>query len=145
MHAIAQQQSAWMVSGSMAEGGIRITASPSQKGSAVNDQITGSNEPSSDGMQHREHEERLIQRSSCCAATFTLLRRTRNAQSPRFVAWQPTGKGQCRPTPQPIVHVLIRETPYGTQESHQQQTVLAVRARSSSQTGRQGRRTTTLC
>jgi hypothetical protein len=80
MHAIAQQQGTRMLSGSMPKGGVRITASPSQDGSTVNNEITSPNEPPSNGLQNCEDEERFVQRGSSCAATFALLRWAGNAQ-----------------------------------------------------------------
>jgi hypothetical protein len=62
-----------MLSGSMPEGGIGITASPSQNGCAINDEVTGSNESPSHGMHDREYEERLMHRSPCGTTTFALL------------------------------------------------------------------------
>src|SRR5260221_13569315 len=64
MHAVAQQQRTGMVSGSMAKGGIGITASPGQDGSAINDEITNSDESRLDCMQDSQHKERLIQAGS---------------------------------------------------------------------------------
>jgi hypothetical protein len=46
-----------MVSGSMAKGSIGITASPGQDGSAVNDEITCPDEPTSQSIDHGENEE----------------------------------------------------------------------------------------
>src|SRR5437588_10225292 len=39
MHPVAQQQGTRMMGGSVSKGRVRITASPSQDGSAVNDEI----------------------------------------------------------------------------------------------------------
>src|SRR5258708_7095843 len=120
MHAVAQQQGTRMLSGSMTEGGVRITASPSQNGSTVNDEITSPNEPSSHGLHNREHEERLVQRGSSCMTTFALLGWTGNAQVSIFIQRQAAGKSQSRPTLQPVTHILIGEVPQGTQEGDQQ-------------------------
>src|SRR5437016_307594 len=104
----ASQERTRMVSGSVPEGGIRITASPGEDGSAVNDEITGPNESRSQSMHHGQHKERLMHRSSGCVATFALLGFAWNAGLSLFVQWQPAGKGQSRPTLQPVVHILIR-------------------------------------
>ena len=96
-----------MLSRSVPEGGIRVTASPSEDGGTVNDEITGSNESRSDGMQNGEHKERLVQRCSSRVATFARLRFARNVGVSLFVQWQSTGKGQSRPTLEPVVHILI--------------------------------------
>jgi hypothetical protein len=57
MYPVAQQQRTRMVSRSVPEGGIRVTAPPSEDGGTVNDEITGSDESSSDGLQNSKHEE----------------------------------------------------------------------------------------
>src|SRR5947209_17383003 len=57
MHPIAQQQGTRMMSGSVPKGRIGITASPSQDGSAVNDEITSSDESSSHGLPNRQHKK----------------------------------------------------------------------------------------
>ena len=64
--------------GSVPEGRIGITASPGQDGSTVNDEITGSDESSSDGLQNGQHEERLVRRSTSGVTAFALLRFTRD-------------------------------------------------------------------
>jgi len=48
----ASQKGKGMMSGSMSVGGIRVTASPSQNGSTVNDQITGSDESPSQSLHN---------------------------------------------------------------------------------------------
>jgi hypothetical protein len=96
-----------MVGRSVPEGGIRVTASPSQNGSTVNDEITCPNESRSNSLLNGEHEERLVQRGSGCVATFALLGSAGNARLSLFVQWQPTCKGQSRPTLKPVVHILI--------------------------------------
>ena len=67
-----------MMSRSVPKGSIRITASPGEDGSAVNDEIAGSDKSSSDGLQNGEHEERLVRRSTSGVTAFTLLRFTRD-------------------------------------------------------------------
>src|SRR5258708_28350176 len=107
MHAVAQQQRTGMVSGSMAKGGIGITASPGQDGSAINDEITSSDESRLDCMQDSQHKERLIQGCTGCVATFALLGFARNAELSLLVQGQPTRQGQRIPTLQPVMHLLI--------------------------------------
>jgi hypothetical protein len=68
-----------MVGRGVPKGGIRITASPSQDGSAVNDEITSPDESSSDGLQNGQNEKRLVHRSASGMAAFALLRFTRDA------------------------------------------------------------------
>jgi hypothetical protein len=62
-----------MVSGSMTVGGIRVTTSPSQDGSTVNDQITSSHESSPLRLQNRQDKEGLMERGSRDMTTFALL------------------------------------------------------------------------
>src|SRR5437764_6932285 len=111
MHSVAQQQRAGMVSGSMAKGGIGITASPGQDRSAVNDEITCPDEPRSQSIDNGEHEEGFMQRGSGGMATFALLGFARNTGLSLFVQWHSTSQGQSRPTLQPVVHILIRQAP----------------------------------
>src|SRR5581483_7140535 len=108
MHSEAAQKRTRMVSGSMPEGRIWIAPSPSQDGSTVNDEITGSDEPMADRLPHDEHKERLMQRGSCRFPSFPLLGFARNARLSLFVQRQTTGQCQSRPTLQPVVHILIR-------------------------------------
>jgi len=62
-----------MMSRSMAVSRIGIMASPSQDGSTVNYEISGSNESSFQSVQNNEHKEGLMQGSSSDMATFALL------------------------------------------------------------------------
>jgi hypothetical protein len=73
MHTEAPQKRTRMVSRSMPEGGIRITASPSQDGSTVNDEVTSSDESSSDGLQNNENKKGLMQRCPRSLAAFAML------------------------------------------------------------------------
>ena len=94
-----------MVSGSVPEGGIRITASPGENGSAVNDEIASSDESSSESLQNDQHKKGLMERRSSGMATFALLGFARNAELSLFQG-QSAGKGQRRPTLEPVVHIL---------------------------------------
>jgi hypothetical protein len=98
MHTEASQERTRMVSGSVPKGRIGIAVPPSQDGSTVNDEITGSDEPSSDGLQNGQHEERLVHRSASGMAAFALLGFTRDTHVSIFAQWQATSKGQSRPT-----------------------------------------------
>jgi hypothetical protein len=69
----APQKGKRMVSGSMPVGSIRVTASPSQDGSTVNDEIPGSDEPSSESLQNKEHKQGLMHRRTSSMATFAML------------------------------------------------------------------------
>src|SRR6266576_5574304 len=55
----ASQKGKRMMSGSVPIGSIRVTTSPGQDGSAVNDEITGSDEPSSESLQNHQHKQGL--------------------------------------------------------------------------------------
>ena len=76
-----------MVSRSVPKGRIGIAASPSQDGSTVTDEITGSDEPSSDGLHNGQHEERLLDRSASGMAAFALLGFTRDTDVSIFAQW----------------------------------------------------------
>jgi hypothetical protein len=79
MHPEASQQRTRMVRGSVPVSSIRVTTSPSQNGSTVNDEITGSHESLSESLQNDQHKQGLVQRCSGSVATFALLRSTWNA------------------------------------------------------------------
>ncbi len=66
---------------------IGVAASPSQDGSTVNDEITGSDEPSSDDLQNGQHEEREVHRSASGMASFALLGLTRDTDVSIFALW----------------------------------------------------------
>jgi hypothetical protein len=55
MHPEAAQEWARMVGRSMPIGGIRISASPCQDGSTINDKIPGSDKPSSESLQNNQY------------------------------------------------------------------------------------------
>jgi hypothetical protein len=110
MHSLAQQKKTRMLSASMTEGGVRIMAYPSQDRSTVDDEITSPNEPSSHGLQHREHEERLVQRGSCCMTTFALLGWTGNAQVSIFVQRQAAIPGYNRFPMNDFPRVAVSDT-----------------------------------
>jgi hypothetical protein len=93
MDAEASQQGKRMVSGSMSIGGIWVTPSPSQDGGTINDQITGSDEPSSQSLQNHQHKKGLMQRRSGGVATFAMLGRAQNTRLPFFIQRQATGQG----------------------------------------------------
>jgi hypothetical protein len=54
-------------------GGIGITTSPSQNGGTVNDEITGSDKPSAQSLQNKEHKEGRMQGRTSSMATFAML------------------------------------------------------------------------
>jgi hypothetical protein len=62
-----------MVGGSVSVGSIRVTPSPSQNGSTVNDEITGSDESPSQSLQNNQHKQGLMYRSTSSMATFAVL------------------------------------------------------------------------
>jgi len=103
----ASQKGQGMLSGSMPIGGIRVATPPSQNGSTVNDEIPGSNESLFESLQNHQHKEGLMQGCSSGVATLALLGWARNTKLSLFVERQATGSGQCRPTLQPVTHVLI--------------------------------------
>src|SRR5260370_512825 len=93
MHAIATQEGAGMLSGSMTKGRIRVSASPSQDGSAIDNQIAGPNESTPQCAEDTEHKERLGQRGSSSLSTLPLLRGARDARLTILSQWQSTCQG----------------------------------------------------
>lgn len=126
-----------MLSWSMTRGGIGISATPSEDGSALTDEITGSNESRTQSVQHCEHEKRRMQGSSRSMAAFALLGCARNADLSIFAQRQTAGQGQRRPPFQPVVPILLRQAPQGTQPSKKEQARLAGGTRCASKAGRQ--------
>jgi hypothetical protein len=96
-----------MVSGSMPEGRIGITPSPGQDGSTVNDEITGTDEPSPERLHNDQDKQCLMQRRSSSMTTFALLGGALNARLSLFIQRQATGQSQSGPTGEPVMHVLI--------------------------------------
>jgi len=80
-----------MVSRSVPIGSIRIAAFPSQDGSTVNDEITGSDKPSAQGLQNHQHKQGFMWRRSGSVATFAMLGWTHDERSSLFIQRQATG------------------------------------------------------
>jgi hypothetical protein len=57
MHPKASQERTRMVSGSVPNGSIGITTSPGQDGSTINDEITSSDESSSESLQNDQDKK----------------------------------------------------------------------------------------
>jgi hypothetical protein len=63
----------------MSKSSIGISAVPGKNGDAIDDEIAGSYEPTTNGSQDTEHEKRFVQRCATLSPTLALLRRARNA------------------------------------------------------------------
>jgi len=63
----------------MTKGRIWADSTPSQNGSAIDNQITRTDEPLTQGGEHAEHEEGIGQWGASPLLAFQLLRRTGNA------------------------------------------------------------------
>jgi hypothetical protein len=74
-----------MVSGSVSVGGIWVASSPSQDGSTVNNEITGSDKPSTQSLQHNQHKEGLMHGGTGSMATFAMLGGTYNERLALFI------------------------------------------------------------
>src|SRR5947209_3750342 len=109
MHPIAVQEGTGMVGGSMTSGGIGISSAPSQDRSAINDEITSSDQTAAHGTPDREHKEGLKGWGTCRRPSLTQLGRTGNAWRSIGSLWQAAGHCQGRPTHQPVMHVLVGE------------------------------------
>ena len=48
-----------MLGGGMTESSIGVAAAPGQDGGAIDDEVAGTDQPSPDGPQHAQHEQRL--------------------------------------------------------------------------------------
>src|SRR5436309_2180504 len=80
------------------------------------------------GTPDREHEERLKGRRSCRLPAFAQLRRTRDARLASGVQRQATGQSQGGPTVQPLMYILVGESPERFEQGDQHQRLLAVGA-----------------
>src|SRR5947208_16670651 len=128
MDTIAAQQGAGMVGRSMTSSGIGIASAPSQDGSTIDDQIAGSNQMATHGTPDGQHKEGLKRRGSCGLPAFAQLRRAGNTWLASGVQWQATSQGQGRPTLEPLMHILVGESPKGFEQGDQQQRLFAVGA-----------------
>ena len=77
----------------MADGRIGIAAAPGQDGSTIDDQIAGPDQPTTDGRQHGEDEERLGSGAPALVSAFPLLERHGNARMAIALQRQATGQG----------------------------------------------------
>jgi hypothetical protein len=78
MNPEASQKGKRMLSWSVPVGGIRVTTSPGQDGSTINDEVTGSNQSSLKRLHNDQDKQRFVQRGSCDVATSARLRGARN-------------------------------------------------------------------
>jgi len=93
MDAIATQEGVGMVRRSVTGGRIGVRSAPDQDGSAIDDQIAGSDEPSTYGTPDGEHEEGLKRRRSCRLPAFAQLGRTGDTRVASRVERQATSYG----------------------------------------------------
>jgi hypothetical protein len=73
MYTEPSQKRPRMMSGCMPISCIRVTASPGQDRSTINDEITSPDESAADGLQNDEHKKGLMQRCTCNLAAFAML------------------------------------------------------------------------
>jgi hypothetical protein len=69
-----------MMGRSMSVGGIRISASPSQNGSTVDNEVASPNQSLAQRLPDSEYKERLVNGSPSTVATLALLRRARDTE-----------------------------------------------------------------
>ncbi len=86
-----------MMRRSMAEGGIRVGATPRQDGGAIDDQIARANQAVSDGQEHGEDEETFMHRRASGPTALALLRWARNPVLALLVHRQAAGVCQGWP------------------------------------------------
>ena len=79
--------------GACPEGRIRADSTPSQNGSAIDNQIARTDEPMTQGGEHTEHEEGLGQWGASPLLAFPLLGRTGNAGTTILAQRQAKGQG----------------------------------------------------
>jgi hypothetical protein len=87
-----------MLGGGMTDGGIGVGASPGKARGAIDDEVACPDQPTPDGGQHTEDEERLGHRRSSGLSTLALLGRTGNAWLPITAHGQAAGQGKCGPS-----------------------------------------------
>jgi hypothetical protein len=93
VYAEASQEGKRVMGRSMPVGSIRITTTPCQNGSTVNDEIPSSDKPSTQSLQHNQHKEGLMHRGTGSMATFAMLGWTYNERPSLFIQRQATGQG----------------------------------------------------
>ncbi len=129
-----------MLSWSMAKGSIGIGATPGEDGNAINDEIAGTKEPTTQSGQDREDKKRFRERCPCTIPALALLGRARDARMTISPKRQTARQGQGRPVTQPVAHILIRKTPQRAQERDEQKGLFTVGPRSAARTCWQRRR-----
>jgi hypothetical protein len=85
VHAEASQEGKRVMGRSVPVGSIRITTTPCQNGSTVNDEIPGSDKPSAQSLQNHQDKKGFMQRRTSRMATFAMLGWTQNERLPFFV------------------------------------------------------------
>jgi hypothetical protein len=78
--------------------GIRVSTTPGEDGSTIDDEIAGTNQPSTNGSQDAQHKERLWEWSGGLLSAFALLRRARNTWTAIFAQRQAAGKCESWPS-----------------------------------------------
>lgn len=86
-----------MLGRGMTDSGIGVGAVPGQDGGAIDDEVACPDQPTPDGGQHCENEERLRSRRSGSLATLALLGGTGNAWPPVMTSRQAAGQGSSGP------------------------------------------------
>jgi hypothetical protein len=112
----------------MTDGGIGIRSAPGQDGSTIDNQIASPDQMAAHGTPDGEYEKGLKGRRSCRLPAFAQLGRAGNARLASGAEWQATGQGQSRPTGEPVMHVLIGESPKRFEQGDEQQRLFAIRA-----------------
>jgi hypothetical protein len=80
--------------GHAASGSIRIGATPGEDGNAIDDEITGTNEPTTESGQDREDKKRFREWCPCALPALALLRRRRDAGTAILAQRQAARQGQ---------------------------------------------------
>ena len=85
MNAIATQEWAGMLCGSMTKSGIRVSTAPGENGNTIDNEITSAYEPTAQSGENGENKKRFRSWCSCAMASLPLLRGERNARMTIFV------------------------------------------------------------
>src|SRR6266702_3143140 len=142
MHAIAPQERTGMVRGSVTGGGIGIGSAPGQDGRTIDNEIASTDHMATHGTPDREDEERLKRRRSCCLPAFAQLGRAGDARAAIGSQWQATSQGQSWPTLEPVMHILVGESPKRFEQGDQEQRLFAIAAGATTCSFREWRWTT---
>jgi hypothetical protein len=113
----------------MPKGGIGVCAALGKERNAIDDEIAGTNEPTTKSGQDREDKHCLWERCSGLTPTFALPGGARDAGTAILAQWQAARQSQGRPITQLVAHIPRRKPPQGAQECEKQKGLFVVSPR----------------